>query len=368
MEKGKTQSTKRTAQIKETEVRIGETHTDRSGVRQFFILAMCALFCALPVLFPWEVKAGEQVCGAVNEPAPILWKEPGQWREYDRLILQKPSAIGAWAKNMDADQRLELVGKADSQLLYGEQVIILEERGDWLKVAATEHRTALNDLGYPGWLLKNQVSIDEIFLNELQSQSIAVIAKPFAILYKNPNLTQIDLELSYQTRLPIISAFVWISSEGEKAVAAVRLPGGGIGFLGWDDLRLACEIKADRENIVREANQFLGLAYIWAGTSAYGFDCSGFTMRLYQSQGISLPRDADEQALAGTAIEIQAMQPGDLLFFAKDGGKGQVYHVGVYAGNGTMIHSPNSRSAVRFDSIDDGNYLYDYYGARTYIN
>jgi len=309
----------------------------------------------------------QQVYGAIIDVAPVLWREPGQWREYDRLILQKPGEYGIWANNMDTAKRRELVGKADSQLLFGESVIILEERGDWLRVAALEQRTSLSETGYPGWLPKSQVSTNELFQKELRVLPLVAVAKPFVTIYKNPDLSIVGMEVSYQTRLPLVSAFRWLSHTGEREVAAVRLPDGDIGFLYRTDIQLVNELSADQEAVLQEANQFLGLAYIWAGTSAYGFDCSGFAMRVYQSQGISISRDAKDQALEGTEINKPDLQPGDLLFFANNAGKGQIYHVGIYAGDGTMIHAPNSASVIQIDSIYSSTYQYDYYGARRYI-
>ncbi|WP_162875106.1 C40 family peptidase, partial [Enterobacter cloacae] len=78
--------------------------------------------------------------------------------------------------------------------------------------------------------------------------------------------------------------------------------------------------------------------------SSYGYDCSGFAYSMYASQGITIPRDASDQALAGTEAASNQLRPGDLLFFAYEEGKGRIHHVGIYIGDGKMIHSPDSKS------------------------
>ncbi|MHB8985553.1 MAG: C40 family peptidase, partial [Eubacteriales bacterium] len=109
-----------------------------------------------------------------------------------------------------------------------------------------------------------------------------------------------------------------------------------------------------------------GLPYLWGGTSSYGFDCSGFTFRILQSQGLSIPRDADEQAREGVPVVKENLRPGDLLFFAAKEGRGQIHHVGIYSGGGRMVHAPDSSSSVREEEYDAGAYGEEYWGARRY--
>ena len=98
-----------------------------------------------------------------------------------------------------------------------------------------------------------------------------------------------------------------------------------------------------RADLVRSAEQFLGLQYLWGGLSAWGYDCSGLTWAVYRAHGITIPRDADAQFAAGTPVPLSAALPGDLLFYEHP----VVGHVAMYVGHGQMIESPNSRSEVR---------------------
>lgn len=90
--------------------------------------------------------------GTVNETVTILWREPGQQREYDHLILKDNNDPKSWVGGMNTEMRRWLVGKADSMAQYGEPVVILERKGDWVRVLAEKQRTTLNAAGYPGWV------------------------------------------------------------------------------------------------------------------------------------------------------------------------------------------------------------------------
>jgi cell wall-associated NlpC family hydrolase len=105
-------------------------------------------------------------------------------------------------------------------------------------------------------------------------------------------------------------------------------------------------IKINPENIVRTAKTFMGIPYLWGGTSVKGVDCSGFTKSVYFLNGVLLPRDASQQANVGDfvtdKIDFNKLQSGDLLFFGDKKGLGKkenIKHVGIYIGDGEFIHS-----------------------------
>lgn len=296
--------------------------------------------------------------GAINVPLAVLWTEPGMKRDYDSLILGAANNPAAWAGGMDLEMRLWLVNKVETQALFGERVAILERRGDWLKVTAISQRTGQNKLGYPGWLPAAQVSLNESYLGEQLSLPEVVVAVPLARLFRDSDLGTVIVELSCQTRLPLIAV------EGQTFM--VRLPDGSAGYLAPGEAKRAGELVFSAAGAVEEARQFLGLPYLWGGTSSYGFDCSGFTFRILQSQGLSIPRDADEQAREGVPVVKENLRPGDLLFFAAKEGRGQIHHVGIYSGGGRMVHAPNSSSSVREEEYDAGAYGEEYWGARRY--
>jgi cell wall-associated NlpC family hydrolase len=121
-----------------------------------------------------------------------------------------------------------------------------------------------------------------------------------------------------------------------------------------------------REELVRSAQSFLGVPYLWGGTSVEtGFDCSGLTMTVYQLNGFDLPRTSQEQFAAGNPVDRSSLEKGDLLFFSKGGGK--VSHVGIYAGNGRFIHAAGRGKQIRTDFLSNGQYSRIYLGARSYL-
>ncbi len=123
-----------------------------------------------------------------------------------------------------------------------------------------------------------------------------------------------------------------------------------------------------RSSVVEFASQFIGNPYVWGGTSlTEGADCSGFVQSVYKEYGVDLPRVAADQAQYGTKIAVEDAQPGDLIFYARDG---YVYHVVIYAGNGKTVEAMgtkygivqgnlNTANAVWATRVlDDTNYVY----------
>lgn len=296
--------------------------------------------------------------GAINVPLAVLWSEPGKKRDHDDLILGETTDPDAWADGMDDEMRLWLVGKVETQALFGERVIILKRTGKWMKVAAVSQRTHKNSQGYPGWVPSIQVSTDSVYLSEQLSKPKIVVAVPKASLYTKEDFNESNCPLSYQTRLPLL--------EEKTNSFLVRLPNGSTGYLRKEHVKKEENLYFSGNSVIEQASQFLGLRYMWGGTSAWGFDCSGLTFRTYQSQGVSIPRDSGDQAQEGIPIDKKDLLPGDLVFFADNDGQGKIYHVGINIGNDIMIHSSNSRSFVKEEAFNIGLYASNYWGARRY--
>lgn len=100
--------------------------------------------------------------------------------------------------------------------------------------------------------------------------------------------------------------------------------------------------------IVDTAEQYLGVSYCHGGTSPQCFDCSGFTRYVYSLRGIDIPRIADDQYRSATPVSSDEAVPGDLVFFLSNG---YAYHVGIYVGDGKVLHSPHPGAHVRLETI-----------------
>ncbi len=113
--------------------------------------------------------------------------------------------------------------------------------------------------------------------------------------------------------------------------------------------------------ILSEAQKYLGVPYVWGGTTPEGFDCSGLVQYVCNSLGISVNRVAEDQFNNGTPVSRDQLQPGDLVFFEQNG---YIHHVGIYAGDGMMLHAPRTGEVVQYQSIDTDYYRSEYAGAR----
>lgn len=115
--------------------------------------------------------------------------------------------------------------------------------------------------------------------------------------------------------------------------------------------RLAEMTSTKRQNIVNYALQFLGNPYVYGGTSlTNGIDCSGFTMAVYAHFGYYIPRTAGEQMNALSSVDMNSIQPGDLLFYRGSGSYG-IGHVTMYIGGGQVVHASSSRTGITISSV-----------------
>lgn len=117
--------------------------------------------------------------------------------------------------------------------------------------------------------------------------------------------------------------------------------------------------------IARTAAELIGAPYQFGGADAQGFDCSGLAVYAHERAGLEIPRTAAEQRRAAHPVPLDALEPGDLVFFRirHHYGRRAVDHVGIYAGGGRFIHAPRSGGVVSYADLNDSYYRKHLVGA-----
>lgn len=229
-----------------------------------------------------------------------------------------------------------------SQAIYSTNVAILEEKGEWMKVRTPDD--------YTGWAQKSgfKALAGSGYATE---GKLVRVAQMSANIYREPNVTKHApvVTAPWETRLEVIDEKV---ADGDRWMK-VRLPDGRFGFVQSGDVSADFKPLSIEETIAL-AKKFMGVTYTWGGTSAWGYDCSGFMQMLARQRGFIMPRDADDQAAwSGVApVERKNLQPGDLLYFGS--GPNRITHTGMYIGNGEFIHdTTNTHPVVQISKLDD---------------
>lgn len=204
-----------------------------------------------------------------------------------------------------------------TQLVLGETAAVLEAAADWRRV-----RTDLDS--YAGWVHAGYcVEVDdakaEAWRQEATGWSLGAAVRPV----EGPAV-----------RLPLRAR---VALEGE----AVRLPDGRRGPVAEGTLACAAEaLQAARSKPAERwaLDYFAGSPYEWGGVTPCGVDCSGVVQTTFLARGITLPRDSSEQARCGAVVALDAIRPGDLLFFREGTGE-RVTHVAFAGEADTLVHS-----------------------------
>ena len=228
------------------------------------------------------------------------------------------------AMRAEPSDRSEMV----SQLFFCEVFTILEDTVKWLFIRCE------ND-GYTGWIDRKQyIPLTDKEYTLLRGRSIA-FPKDLMTELKHQE-TDETVRIFHGTPLPVnLQGFVEINGQIWK-------PQGAIFY------RPMSVTNGNGKNIVEMAKSYHRVPYLWGGKSFFGCDCSGFVQTIYNMNGISIKRDASQQAREGETVNlIGEARVGDLLFF--DNHEGNIIHVGILIEDNQIIHASGF---VRIDKID----------------
>ncbi len=213
-----------------------------------------------------------------------------------------------------------------NQMLFGEACTVLENEEEWSKVRLAHD-------GYEGWLLRSQlIPLEEADFQDYCASQPAMVGDSVELLEHE----------SRATKARVLLAGSYLPGY-DPASGRVSLGNQIFYYHG----RLA-EPARSREEVLLHAYLFLNAPYQWGGRSLFGLDCSGFTQMVYRLAGVTLLRDASQQATQGETLSfLEEAKPGDLAFFDND--EGRIIHVGILVRPDQIVHCSGQ---VRLDGID----------------
>ena len=224
--------------------------------------------------------------------------------------------VGVAPLRAEADDAAELVDQAQ----YGELVTRLADRGEWTYVQGP-------DL-YFGWIRTEALA-------PYRTPDAVLVGVPLAPVHAKPSrdadiVDELPAGVPLVSRTPAGNEWWRIGSEDRYAHRDDTVP-----------VTTLPQRYPTPEDLLATAESYLGVPYLWGGTSARGIDCSGLTQQVYRLNGVGLDRDADQQALGGRPVDVA--RPGDLFFFGTD----RVTHTAIATGERTFIHAPQSGKSVQ---------------------
>lgn len=244
-----------------------------------------------------------------------------------------------------------------TQVMLWDEVEVLSTQGEWANVLVRDqYRT---EKGYPGWMKLEGLEMKPHPV-PAGSRWMASSYPQIALRSKADTTAPIVMRIWMSTRLPVATRLQARDTKGENWYTVV-LPGGEKAWVRANQVQKEVEPVLDNGfEVVDQARSLENTPYLWGGMSRTGIDCSGLTYVAYRMNGVTIPRDADQQYQVGKAVLPDELMAGDLVFF---GEPGEITHVGMYVGKGTFVHA-SSGAGVMVSPLFEGWYKQYYRGAR----
>jgi hypothetical protein len=291
----------------------------------------------------------------VSVSVATLWRSPASTRAVDAPALAHPARIQQWLSDMTLTQRRALNGRADTEALLGDEVMVVRLRPKWAKVVVPSQPSQLDPRGYPGWVPRRQLTARP----PVSSPQQATVVARTAWLRTDQSDPARVFRISFGTRLPVVGEDGrWVRVQMPDGVVRRVLRSAAVLHQSGEPA-----LPASTSSLMSTATSFVGLPYLWSGLSGFGLDCSGLTWLDYRVHGITIPRDALPQSRHGTPVAHPG--PGDLMFYAT---AGRVHHVSMYLGNGKMVQAPHTGARVQVVATSLPVYSSEYAGARRYYS
>ncbi len=257
-----------------------------------------------------------------------------------------------------ANMRREPVFQSElvNQTILGTVLPLYEEQNDFCYIQNWD--------GYFGWVTRASLTIIS------RAEAREWLKSPAVVQRRNYGLvtTEPSGQGTVVTDLVPFARLVKLGQMGESL--KVALPDGRSGYaqragMVWEKAGRSGKEKV--EAITTFARQFLGVPYLWGGTSAKAFDCSGFVQTAYRLAGVCLPRNASQMAEVGSEIstglnEVSGLKTGDLLLFGRT--RRRITHVALMLTGGEFIHSDGY---VRINSLDTGHEAFSQFRRETLL-